>query len=511
MVLKKPYALLIKYFRHIHVFLAAVTAVILFSLYNIYSVFSTYTTNGWLSAKNMILDHNYISSFLVILIIINVTVLVVLYILMKYKDKPRLFYILSIIINILLAVLLIFDNSVFNQITQDAITSSTLRLYRDISAISLLVVGILLLILLIRSVGFDIQKFDFGKDLQEFKVTSEDSEEFELQLEVDDEEYKRRIRKRIREFKIYYKENKFIVNTIFTIIAVIIIFILSSIFIFNNTYKEQKNVKIDKGIRLRVNNSYITQYNDYGEKITDDMILIVEFNIINTSDKSYSIDTNMLNISQEGSVIHPITTEYTEFFMHGIGYTNQTLEKSTDQSYYVIYEIEKQDKYNKLFLTYNNKKIRIKPKELETEEGNIPNTALGETIIFDIAEDASIKFKVGGAVVSDNFNYATYVDGELLELNTLEGEKKENETIIKLIDTELVSIVDGEEILWETIEGNVECIVNGMKKVYFIRTAYTYYNNSTIFLIVPNEVKNAEKITLWLNFLDSTINYTIKK
>ena len=74
----------------------------------------------------------------------------------------------------------------------------------------------------------------------------------------------------------------------------------------------------------------------------------------------------------------------------------------------------------------------------------------------------------------------------------------------------MVSIVDGKQAPWGSIDGFVECVTDGKIVTYDIENYYTYYNNSMIFLVVPKEVERSERIVLWLNFLDTTVKYVIK-
>ena len=108
MILKRPYAFLIKYFKIIHIFLFAILSINVFKLRKIYIFFKDIVTaNG----NYVYVDHlarEYIPFLLILSVIIILVAVVLIYSLMKRKDKPVLYYRLFTIYSILLIVILLF-------------------------------------------------------------------------------------------------------------------------------------------------------------------------------------------------------------------------------------------------------------------------------------------------------------------------------------------------------------------------------------------------------------------
>ena len=100
MILKKPYAFLIKHFKIIHLILLVITSYIAYRFNKILDFFSSYNKSSILVPENA--AHNYISFILFIAIIIVIIFGIIMYRLMKKKHKPSSFYLATIIYYILL-------------------------------------------------------------------------------------------------------------------------------------------------------------------------------------------------------------------------------------------------------------------------------------------------------------------------------------------------------------------------------------------------------------------------
>ena len=121
------------------------------------------------------------------------------------------------------------------------VEASAARTIRDIANIAYYGGYLIMIYTLVRGIGFDIKNFNFGEDLQDLDLSAEDSEEIELNINLDRYEIERKIRSFIRDTKYYIFENKFIF-TIITIGVVLlsIISIFLNIKIYNQTYKLNK-------------------------------------------------------------------------------------------------------------------------------------------------------------------------------------------------------------------------------------------------------------------------------
>ena len=91
-ILKKPYAFLIRRFRIIHLILAALIMYLIVRTYSIYSFFSRYT-NSIYSTLNNNVSTNYVTLFMFLVSVIIVAFSLAMYVLMSKKNKPRVLYI----------------------------------------------------------------------------------------------------------------------------------------------------------------------------------------------------------------------------------------------------------------------------------------------------------------------------------------------------------------------------------------------------------------------------------
>ena len=72
--------------------------------------------------------------------------------------------------------------------------------------------------MLIRGLGFDIKKFDFNRDVQELNAEAADSEEVEINTSIDTTNVMRMAHKGQREFGYFFKEFKWYIIIILTVI-----------------------------------------------------------------------------------------------------------------------------------------------------------------------------------------------------------------------------------------------------------------------------------------------------
>ena len=91
MILRKPYAFLIKHFKIIHIILFLIFTYLVFEMRNIYMFFINYVKNNhYTYFENM--ANKYMNPFIFIMIILIIAFAISVYELMKKKEKPVLFY-----------------------------------------------------------------------------------------------------------------------------------------------------------------------------------------------------------------------------------------------------------------------------------------------------------------------------------------------------------------------------------------------------------------------------------
>ena len=108
MILKKPYAIFIKYFRLLHFVLAIFIFLVLYRSSKIYNFFRVYSID-YRAVSNEISSYsfNFMYYFLIFIIL---AITIILLVVMIYKDKPKRLYIYSLIVYICVLVMFFYSN-----------------------------------------------------------------------------------------------------------------------------------------------------------------------------------------------------------------------------------------------------------------------------------------------------------------------------------------------------------------------------------------------------------------
>jgi len=184
MILRKPYAFFIKYFRLINLVMAILMGILIYRTWMIASFLNRYV-NDYITASNNFVIGSYINiySFLIPLFIVIFTIIVlsVLFV----KQKPKKLYVINLVIYILLIVLYGVDYFILHGINEVIWSIQISKAVRDITYIFLVAQVVSCILTLIRATGFDIKQFNFGTDLQQLDIDTKDNEEFEVAVEFD--------------------------------------------------------------------------------------------------------------------------------------------------------------------------------------------------------------------------------------------------------------------------------------------------------------------------------------
>lgn len=356
MILRRPYAFLIKHFRLIHLILFALLAVITYNASTVLNFFKDYiTANG-----NMeILSSNYINVFIYIAPIIIIGLSILIFYLMKYKDKPRLYYIILIIVSILCTGVYTYLYLNIRSLETTTVSARIIRLYRDIARSNFYVLFVMCIPTLIRGLGFDIKKFNFSKDLKELNLSEEDSAEVEVSIDVSSNGLKRTGRRTLRELKYYYVENKFFINIILgTLILILIMVFPFNKYVVNRNLKEGE-VLGTSAFNIKVTDSYLT---DRKRISKDNGYVILKVSVIGKINK-YSLDLDHFVLEGKNNKYVPSQKFYLYFNDIGTGYRNNILDTTSYKDYILVFNINNIDKDSNFIFRYvdNDRGIKISP------------------------------------------------------------------------------------------------------------------------------------------------------
>lgn len=349
MVLKKPYAFLIKNFRIIHIILTAIIVFIIYRYNKIAGFFSSYVKG---EVKNALgFAETYIGPLIYIAVIVVIIFAFAMLWLMQKKEKPTLFYILAFGFYLVMLIAIIVANGVMNSLAESILTQQASRTYRDFFFILQFPQYYFVIMSLIRALGFDVKKFNFNKDLDELEIKSEDNEEFEFVLGTDIYVYERKIRRTLREMKYYVLENKLIISIVGGVASVgLIIYLFMNVSFINKVYKTGQNANL-AGFTYRLNSSYVTAYDYNGNLIKKGkQYLILNITITNNGSNPVAIENHALFLNNgKNSLYHqPSLRNY--FIDVGKAYIKELLTPNVSKDLVFIFELNDQDNYKKYVL-----------------------------------------------------------------------------------------------------------------------------------------------------------------
>ena len=360
MILKKPYAFLIKYFKLINFILSGLAMYIVYRTYNIVNFFNDYILNNYTGNYYEGFYTSYISPFVYLIVVIILIGLLSIFLLFRYKKKPAKLYIFSIIYYILYIIFLVFIKDVMITIESSVITAETARLYRDISVILMMPQLPLVIAYILRGFGFNVKKLNFEQDLKELEIEEKDSEEFEFVLKKDDIKLKRNIHRFFREFKYYVKENKFVFSIICIVVGIALAFLVIQLFpeIIDRNYNQGENFKINNLI-YKIEDSIITNL-DYSGNLIDKSkyYVVVKMSIENTGSEDVTLDYNNFRLIVNDSYVYPTKDKGKNFIDYANAYYNTEIRANTKDIYSLVYEINEADlKKNYEIKIYNGQTL----------------------------------------------------------------------------------------------------------------------------------------------------------
>ena len=505
MIIRKPYAFLIKNFKLIHFIMLLISGFVLYKTKITLNFFNDYVrTRQFIESETLINDTIPIIMALFAFLLIGAAIMIV--VLFRKKDKPTLFYISSIIYYILFIVAVVISRGIMTTIIYEGIDPRVSRIIRDVWLIGFYLQIIIVGFYFIRAVGFDVKKFNFGEDIHELQIEEEDNEEIEIATRFDRDKIKMKAAMQKEELKAFYYENRLMIIMILILLFVIIpsVFVARSI-VANKRYTENEVIKFDD-FEFKVLETLLTTKDNKGNIIFkgDTIYLIVKFNINNLSSKKRGIKLNNLRLEIEDNVYLPKTTYYDSFTDIGKGYNEQTIEKES-KDFIAVYVLDDEKLKKPIVLRYtdsikvkNNEanalyyRINIEPKNIDDDVRKVTYN-LGQELIV---KDNNIKFKIDNSELKEEYTYTlnnktkyiVYTYGIVLSINT--DNAIGLSTILKESGTIKYKIGD------KTYNQEVNVIIpNG-------------YKGNNLYLGVTEDMKDAESIELSIK--SRTIDYIYK-
>lgn len=527
MILRKPFAFFIKHFRLIHLILTICAIFLIIKTNHILNFFLEYM-DFMMSSPGSSVSTDLFGSLLFISIVIIIIGSNLIAFLMKKKGKPILFYIINIVIYILLGIMYIFSYSMIGSLEIGMVEIRTLKLFQDFLSITFILQIISVVALVIRTLGFDIKKFNFDRDLEELNTSSDDNEEVEINLEVDVDQFKRNIRKKVRHFKYVYAENKNILNIVFGVLGFVLIVILYlQIGVYHRVYHQNQNFKTTT-YQMNVSSSYAVTTDLNGSVIDPNTTFVLaEIKLKGLSLRDIKFQKARISLQIKDHVFYHKKEYLDEFSDLGTVYSNQKFNNET-KTYLFVFQIPNDYKNKRMVLQYkdiDNKTIRIRLKPNHFDHNKSYQYNLGDIISFKNSILKNTIIQINNAKVyekikhkyrfcldqntcSDSYEYLvpTYTGTYDKALLKIEGK-------LKLDDKKQI---DGVQNMYQFIEryGTFSYIINGKEKKMKTQIKqvkpHKNTNNDTYYIEVDKEMISADHITLHFNIRDKEYNCNVK-
>lgn len=519
MIIRKPYAFLIKNFKKIHIFLFALCAYILYKTTQLYSFMKEFVTLGTYDAYNEpISKYTTVLAYIFLLLIIAsmITILIVL----RKKNKPWKMYIVPVITYCALFFTFIFTTNFFATYT-GSVASTTPRAIRDITLILIFPQYFTFIVLIIRILGLDLNKFDFKSDAEFLELSEDDRDEMEINIDIDKASFKRFFARLKRNTTYYYIEHK---KTIYILIALLTLFIgyksYVYIFVTNKSYTEGENINTN-GYEIKINNSYYSSLDYKGDAISkENNFVILDVTITNNGEKR-EINFDRFHVMNATSNYSPTSKTYeTQFQDLGTAYDTKTINNGEKYNTLLIYKVKAKEDIKRFVLYYqefnnNNtnhlRKIKLKLQNLSKVEEK-EALSLYDTLTVNIGTSTK-------EVIIDNYEIADSVsyNKESCSTKSCTYEVKEQTAPIgyKILKLDFASNDFGgkDMIDFLTMYGKINYMNNnGEAKGTKIENALPtlQYYGKYVYLKVPNEISEATSIELIVTVRNNKYKYKLK-
>ena len=516
MVIRKPYAFFIKMFKPIHLILALLISRLIFMENSLLTFFSRYRYSSATTMETIKIS-KMLMGIPIILIISFMVILGIMY----NKKKPTKFYIISIFLLIAVVIINFYANGLMNTISKQAVPIVKVILMHDLLFANICVETVILIALIIRGFGINIKKFDFSYDIAKIDISESDREEYELSLNLNVDETKRKGKKRIRQLKYLYHENKFIINVVLaTIVGVSFLVTLITMAKISKQRSEGYVFSVD-GVNFSVVKSYLINEDFKGSKITDNQLVVIKIKMNSLYETSVFLKDFNLIISRTS--FKPTTYYSDDLIDIGETYNEEILDYDFNE-YLLTYEIPAKYSTSSMYLEYSKNGVKTKTKikaHSFNEEKKQMESQLGSSLEF-LEPFEGISFKVNSFDLQSQYlikyDYCISKDNCYPSKEYLKGTINQNfdkqlmRLDVEFIEDEIYDYYDFYDFFEKF--GSIKYKINdewytqkfGFENVKSKRVS----NDEYIYIGVNEEIAEASKIKLVFNMRNVIYEYTLK-
>lgn len=503
MVFRKPYAFLIKNFKKIHIVLLMLSLFVAFKTLDVYRFITDFMRfNSYDFYRDPITSHItfWVRLSIVLLAIGSASILLLLH----HKNKPWKLYLIPVIQYLAMFFVLGMITSFFSSYSSKVETTD-LRLSKDLLMMLLGSQLVSIGIYIIRVIGLDIRKFNFNLDEEFLSLSEDDREEFEININIDKNSFKRAFRRTIRNIQYFYKEHKKICQSILIIILLYTGFQTYKLFfVTHKTYSEGNDYGVN-GYTIQVHNSYFTDKDYTGNVIsTDSNFVIVDLTVTNhEATRKLKVD----NFHLKNGVDDYITTNKIyakEFQDFGKVYENsKELRRDESFRFIIVYKVSKElnkKNFNLYYQEYDYlRKIKLKIKDY---------SEIKDVLVINFGDDMT--FSLQGEEENISFDYCEFLDSLTYysrpcnsvkcSINEYSYTAPEGFTVMK-IDFASIKFVGKDMVDFSSDYGKIVYVdnSNGDEEEAEIEFQYPFSRVATgksIYTLVPKEVEASNSVKL---------------
>lgn len=514
MILRKPYAFLMKHFKKINFVLFLLTVYIFLSTLRLLGYTGEYAA-GNTTQIDLIIEIFSGFYFLALLVILAVTI-VLLY-LLKRKDKPIKTYIIILAEYILMLILSIYLNGYFHDFLLNGYDRAMARTIQGFVRVLSLPQYAILLLLFIRFMGIDLNSFGFRQD-QEFLANEEDREEVEVEVGFDKDKFFRNVRMYLRSVRYFIEEHKVQVGIVAGVVLLIASFFTYRYFyVINRVYKIGQNISSNY-YNFKVNHAYITTRDYRGDEIAvGKSYVIIDLDVKNTLKSTRTLDVEKFLLYVDDDYYVPTLNYNNRFEDLGPVFARQSLSGLESDNYFLIYEIDTPSEKSDFILKYQHltgqsRLIRIKLQIQDISSFVLRDTkALTETMEIPINKEDIKKVRISSYEIGDEFEY-TY---EQCQINNCP------------IYRDITSMVLGRKVLFMKMNpfdssaqdlvkvflryGKMQYVIDGTTYQEDIKSRVSrVYKGSYFYFDVDSRIEDATTIEIVLTIRNNQYIYRIK-
>ncbi len=520
MIFRKPYAFLIKNFRKIHIVLFLLCAFIMYKTMQLGSFVKDFIKFVSYDAfLEPITKYTSILFYLSTILVIVISAILLL--LLRKKQKPWKLYIIPVLTYVFVIFVFLAVQNYFAGYDGETSTA-TARAFRDFLNIATLPQYATFLILLMRIIGVDLNRFSFGNDEEFLQLEQDDREEVEVSISFDKHIFKRLYRKVIRVVGYFYEEHRFFMNIAIGVLAVILLGSGVSYYFSHKTVKEDQVLNAN-GYSIQVNESYYTDKDKVGNIIEENSSFVILNLTIKNNSSQREMNMNNFHLVNGSSDVTFSGNTYSDYFSDiGSEYNLGEFRTGEQRTFALIFKVNKKLKKNHFVLYYQQyqsarnvylRKMKLNLKDVSKIVKNQTKN-IGEKLTLTYPDGKQEALTVESAEFVNKTPYNREVcdeDGDCrISADTLVSSP--NNKILKMKFTS--SSLEGEEFIdFSTDYGKIKYIdsENIAREIEIEdQTENQSYLGKYIYIKVPSSVETSKNIELIYTLRNEQYSYKIR-